>query len=79
MIDANELATQEQMERVWGAKWVSAMPVLGAGDVETGCTGCGNFTDDKFDFCPHCGRAMTPEAMEIVRKRLEEMNDGEND
>ena len=70
MIDANELATQEQMERVWGAKWVSAMPVLGAGDVETGCTGCGNFTDDKFDFCPHCGRAMTPEALEIIKMRL---------
>lgn len=44
------------------------------------CSECGKQSADNFlNFCPYCGRAMTPEAMEIARKRLEEMNDGEND
>lgn len=79
MIDANELATQEQAEQTWK----SYFKLIGADKRGRGgifeCTKCGECHPIKLDFCPHCGRAMTPEAMEIVRKRLEEMNDGEND
>ncbi len=83
--------TQEQLERVWGADWLNFYGEYS----EAECSKCGDLFEvspdeqprkEYFDafkqfykFCPSCGAAMTPEAMEIVRKRLEEMNDGEND
>ena len=88
MIDANELATQKQMERVWGSEW----EIVGMCDHKPcrlknldkwqkyGCKKCGYSAGrKKLSFCPSCGAAMTPEALEIIKKRLEEMNNGEND
>lgn len=69
------LRSQEQMEQVWGSIWIHAMPVLGAGDVEIHCAKCGNVVKQETDFCPYCGLAMTPEAMEIVEKRMEALNE----
>lgn len=81
MIDANELATQEQVERVWRSEWkgMHGDKLVGVDDYGDDvykhyhysiCKACGNGNAIQFDFCPRCGRAMTPEAMEIVRKRL---------
>lgn len=74
--------TQEQMERVWGADWLNFYGEYS----EAECSKCGDLFEvspdeqprkEYFDafkqfykFCPSCGAAMTPEAMEIVRKRL---------
>ncbi len=66
--------TQEQVEKAWRGIWVHAIPVLGAGDVGIHCAKCGNVVEQETDFCPYCGLAMTPEAMEIVEKRLEELD-----
>lgn len=94
--------TQEQIERVWGARWVEKHRHVGGFRRYTGiddegerhtitvdqrveyddryCSECGKQSADNFlNFCPYCGRAMTPEAMEIVRKRLEAMDNGETD
>lgn len=41
------------------------------------CSKCGKQSADSFlNFCPNCGRAMTPEALEIIKERLEALNDG---
>jgi hypothetical protein len=66
---------QEQVEEVWGSIWIHTIPVLGAGDVEIHCAKCGNVVQQETDFCPHCGLAMTPEAMEIVEKRMEALHE----
>ncbi len=66
---------QEQVEKVWRGIWVHAIPVLGAEDVEIHCNKCGNVVEQETDFCPYCGLAMTPEAMEIVEKRLEALHE----
>lgn len=67
--------TQEQVEEMWGSIWIHTIPVLGAGDVEIHCAKCGNVVQQETDFCPHCGLAMTPEAMEIVEKRMEALHE----
>ena len=71
--------TQEQVERVWRSRWIHTMPVLGAGDIEIHCVECGNFGGYETDFCPYCGAAMTPEALEIIKERLEALNNGKGD
>lgn len=73
--------TQKQMERVWGAEWV----ISGQCDhkpsrmrnpdkwVKFSCSKCGYSAGRKSNlkFCPSCGRAMTLEAWEEMRKRWE--------
>ena len=54
----------------WTAEWVNSMPVLGAGDLETRCNSCGNLVLYETDFCPYCGKAMTPEAWAELERRL---------
>lgn len=66
--------TREQVEKMRKGKWEPGNPI---------CPICGK---DKFDdldadiwadwmpnFCPHCGAPMTDEAVEMMTKRLEEM------
>ncbi len=72
---ARSIPTQEQVAQVWRSTWIHAMPVLGAGDVEIRCAKCGNVVEQETDFCPYCGLAMTPEAMEIVEKRVEALHE----
>ena len=61
--------TQEQMERVWpGCDNCTA----GDGEFRVYCDKWG--TDD---YCGHCGRPLTPEAWEEMRKRWEAANDAD--
>nr|DAU26555.1 MAG TPA: DNA-directed RNA polymerase [Caudoviricetes sp.] len=63
--------TQEQMERVWpGCDNCTA----GDGEFRVYCDKWG--TDD---YCGHCGRPLTPEAWEEMRKRWEALKDGKSD
>ena len=40
------------------------------------CSICGKQRADNFlNFCPSCGLAMTPEALEIIKKKLEALKD----
>ncbi len=63
--------TQEQMERVWRSTWT----MIGADKRGRGgifkCIKCERCYPVKCDFCPKCGRAMTPKAWEELRKRWE--------
>lgn len=65
--------TQEQMERVWRSTWT----MIGADKRGRGgifkCIKCERCYPVRCDFCPNCGRAMTPEAWEELRKRWEEV------
>lgn len=63
--------TQEQLERVWGAEWIEC-------EEYDKCSKCG-YLASKFwrgDFCPGCNRAMTPEALKIVRERWSAVIEG---
>ena len=73
-IEALRPITREQVERVWRGEWEPGNPI---------CPICGK---DKFDgldadiwadwmpnFCPHCGAPMTDKAVDMVMKRLEEV------
>ena len=63
--------TQEQLERVWpGCDNCTA----GDGEFRVYCDKWG--TDD---YCGRCGRPLTPEAWEELRKRWEALNDGNGD
>lgn len=48
------------------------------------CSGCGHTIDEQDDpellpdFCPVCGSANTDKARDILRKRLEQMQNGED-
>ena len=72
--------TREQVERVWRGEWEPGNPI---------CPICGK---DKFDgldadiwadwmpnFCPHCGAPMTDEAVDMVMKRISEMEEMTNE
>lgn len=86
-IDALTSLTQEQIEQVWGSKWVSE--VVSQPDWKGkkqqfyqpwSCPRCHevDFKKGLSNFCPNCGRAMTPDGLEIVQKRLVELNGEEN-
>jgi len=76
--------TQEQMERVFGGSWEGSADGYADGeliyDMWT-CSKCGHLIDEEDDpdmlpdFCPKCGAANTDKAREIVKKRLEVLND----
>ena len=84
-ISALSQPTKEQLERVWCAGWV----VNGQCDhkpsrmrnpdkwMKFSCSKCGYSAGRKsnLNFCPNCGRAMSPEALEGLRKRWEALND----
>ena len=81
--------TQEQMKRVFRAEWV----VSGQCDhkpsrmrnpdkwIKFSCSKCGYSAGRKrnLKFCPSCGRAMTQEAWEELRKRWEALTDVKTD
>lgn len=82
--------TQEQMERVFRAEWLNFYNDYSTAE----CSKCEELFEvspdeqprkeffDAFNqfykFCPSCGRAMTPEAWEEMRKRWEALNDAES-
>ena len=62
--------TREQVEKMRG-EWMPYSPELGV--VQYRCAGCRLTADAKAPFCPQCGAPMTDEAVDMVMKRLEEM------
>lgn len=77
LLSALTQPTQEQMERVFGGEWEEERF---AGELEGWMhIACGRHSTEKTPFCPKCGKAMTQEALEIIKKRWEALNDGKGD
>lgn len=64
----------EQVEKMRGEwkrdKWPS-------GTHRIICNRCGEWNGKITNFCPHCGAPMTDEAVEMVMKRMEVLNDAD--
>ena len=84
-------ASREQVEKVWRGEWNVIYDELNGFTYVT-CSKCRDETVlngcfvtvegepcDLEDFCPHCGAAMTDEAMQMVMKRLEAVYEQDND
>ena len=65
--------SREQVEKVWRGKWIDAHP----GTSSCKCTKCGAVQEYESTFCCHCGAPMTDEAVEMVVKRMEVLNDAD--
>ena len=76
--------TQEQMERVWRAEWIryedsheqaTKYICSQCGDYHAFREDYGEYTfNGNYLFCRRCGRAMTPAALEELRKRWEALD-----
>ena len=80
---------REQVEKAWRAHWIRCEDAQ-EGVVKAVCAHCddyhalredfGEYTHNgNHPFCRKCGKAMTDEAVEMVRERLEALNDGKGD
>ena len=60
---------RELVEQVWRGEW--EFPIFAE------CSECGSVETPlaRHQFCPNCGAAMTDEAVDMVMKRLEALND----
>ena len=74
--------SRERVEKVFGGKWEEETytTVSGRGRVihskKYTCSVCGKVNGRaKTNFCPHCGASQTDEAVEMVMKRLEALNE----
>ena len=65
--------SREQVEKVWRGEWIDAYP----GTSSCKCTKCGAVQEYESTFCSHCGAHMTDEAVEMVMKRMEVLNDAD--
>lgn len=65
--------SREQVEKVWRGKWIDAHPRTSS----CKCTKCGAVQEYESTFCCHCGAPMTDEAVEMVVKRMEVLNDAD--
>lgn len=72
-INALRPVSREQVEKVWRGKWIDAHP----GTSSCKCTKCGAVQEYESTFCCHCGAPMTDEAVEMVVKRMEVLNDAD--
>lgn len=61
--------SREQVEKVWRGEWERITDPYGK--LEGFLCKCGTQTYGASNFCPHCGGAMTDEAVEMVMERLE--------
>ena len=69
--------SREQVEKAWRGEWVRTHSTDNFWTEVWKCSYCG-FEDDNgdcFDFCPECGQPKTDEAVEMVMKRLEALNE----
>ena len=64
--------TREQVEKVWRGEWERITDPYGK--LEGFLCKCGTQTYSASNFCPHCGGAMTDEAVEMVMERLEALH-----
>ena len=65
--------SREQVEKVWRGKWERITGPYG--HLEGFLCKCGTQTYSASNFCPHCGGAMTDEAVEMVIERLEALHE----
>ena len=65
--------SREQVEKVWKGEWERITDPYGK--LEGFLCKCGTQTYGASNFCPHCGGAMTDEAVEMVMERLEALKD----
>ena len=56
--------SREQVEKVWRGEWERITDPYGK--LEGFLCKCGTQTYSASNFCPHCGGAMTDEAVEMV-------------
>lgn len=63
--------SREQVEKMWRGEWERITDPYGK--LEGFLCKCGTQTYSASNFCPHCGGAMTDEAVEMVMERLEEV------
>ena len=66
--------SREQVEQVRG-RWITVVEVNG--QEYSKCAACQMGLDgieDAYLFCPHCGAAMTDEAVQMVMERLEALH-----
>ena len=61
--------SREQAEKVWGGEWERITDPYGK--LEGFLCKCGTQTYGASNFCPHCGGAMTDEAVQMVMDRME--------
>ena len=70
------LITREQVEKMRKGRWITVSNT--AGETWSKCSECQEELDgleDAYNFCPRCGAPMTDEAVDILWKRLEAMQD----
>ena len=63
--------SREQVEKVWRGEWERITDPYGK--LEGFLCKCGTQTYCASNFCPHCGGAMTDEAVEMVMERMDEL------
>ena len=83
LLTALRPVSRERVEKVWIGEWIWNTSGLYPKPV---CSKCGeepyrrsNHTSDLPNYCPKCGRPMTDEAVDILLKRLEALEDGKDD
>lgn len=75
-IDALRPVSREQVEKVWRGKWELVRRM--AASIECKCPKCQRtviFTGKPANFCEKCGSANTDEAVQMVMRRLEALNE----
>lgn len=67
--------SREQVEKVWRAHWNESTHLGGF----VYCSRCGYnaLEANNYTFCPKCGSPFTDEAVEMVMKRMEVLNDAD--
>lgn len=75
--------SREQVEKVWRGEWTEETYTTQSGrgrvihSIKNTCSDCGKTNGrTKTNFCPACGAPMTDEAVQMVMKRLEALEDG---
>lgn len=64
--------SREQVEKAWRGEWERITDPYGK--LEGFLCKCGTQTYSASNFCPHCGGAMTDEAVEMVMERMEALH-----
>ena len=74
--------SREQVEKVWpGCPYCKEdgegyVKKFGAYSIQNGELATGHCKSQKINFCPHCSRPLTDEAVQMVMERLEELSNG---
>lgn len=74
-LTALQPVSREQVEKVWRGEWKRDKWPSGTHRII--CNRCGEWNGKTTNFCSHCGAPMTDEAVEMVMKRMEVLNDAD--